>query len=69
MNRHPINVNNDDLHHVTLEAHQKIDKGKDIQKDPPIYIAGATVAVQQEMEDHGHMVWSLCARAHSPAHN
>ena len=43
----PININNDNLHHKALEAYQrKNDKGKDTQKDHPIFITGATVVVQ-----------------------
>ena len=47
MKREPINVNNNDIHEEALEAHQrKYNKGKDNQKDPSVFIAGATVAVQ-----------------------
>ena len=49
MNRDLINVNNDDLPHEALEAHQgKYYKGKDTQKDSPNFISVATVAVWQE---------------------
>ena len=49
MNRDPINIDIDDLHHMALEANErKNDKGKDTLKDPPIFIRGATIAVQQE---------------------
>ena len=49
MTRDPINVDNDDLHHKAIQASQrKNDKGKDTQKDPPIFIPGIIVAIQQE---------------------
>ena len=48
MNRDPINVYNDGLHYKTLQGSQKKnDKGKDTQKGSPIFISGATVAVQK----------------------
>ena len=34
------------MHDESLDVHQtKYDKGKDTQKDPSVFIAGATVAV------------------------
>ena len=48
-NREPINVNNGDAYYKVLEACQRTyDKGKYIPKDPSVFIAGATVAVQWE---------------------
>ena len=42
------------MHFETLEAHQRKHKmGKDVQTDPFIFIAGASVAVQ--WEDGGAM--------------
>ena len=50
MNRDPINVNNNDLQCEALETQQKKnDKGKDTQKDPPIFISGTAVAIQWEV--------------------
>ena len=45
--RDPININNGDMHYEVLEIHQrKYDKGKDTQRNPSVFIAAATVAVQ-----------------------
>ena len=49
MNGDSIDVNNSDLHYEALEAQQrKNDKGKDMQKDPPVFDGGDTIVVQQE---------------------
>ena len=60
MNRHPIDIDNDELHYNALEAHQrKNDKVKDTHKDPFIYITGATEAVQwkdRRLWTHGMIV-------------
>ena len=49
MNRDPINLDNDDLHHEVLETcHGKNDKGKGSQKDAPNFITGAIVTVPWE---------------------
>ena len=46
MNRNLIDINNHNMHYEALEACQrKYVKGKDTQKDPSVFIAGATVAV------------------------
>ena len=48
MNRDPINRDIDDFHCKALEAQQRKNKGKDTQKDSPIFITTAIVAVQWE---------------------
>ena len=49
MSRDPISVNNDNPHWKVLLVCQRLnDMDKDTQKDPHIFITGATVAVQQE---------------------
>ena len=47
MKRELINANNDDTHEA-LEACQKKYDNNDAQKDPSVYLKGATVAIQHE---------------------
>ena len=59
MGSDPLNVEKDDIHHEALEVCQrKKDKGTDTQKDPPIFITGATIIVWQENGGDGCMVYS-----------
>ena len=67
MSRDLINVNDNNLHHKALEAHQrKNDKGKDTQKDPAIFITGTTVAVP--LVDGGLWTYGVIVKLNNDYH-
>ena len=67
MNRDPINVNNDNLYCEALETClRKNDAVKDTQKDPPIFITGATVAVQ--WDDGGLWTYGVIVKPNNDDH-
>ena len=62
-----MNIDNYDLDHKAFEANErKNDKGKNTEKDPTIFITGATVAVQ--WEDGGLWTHGMIVGPHTNDH-